>query len=154
MKFLKKNMYIILIIGLIILDQLLKIFVPKDINIINGFLKFTYVENNGGAFGIFSQSPISIIIFNLIILFMITRFMIIQKEYMTGLSKIGIMFVLAGGFSNVIDRIVRGFVVDYIDINQLFNFPVFNFADIMLTIGWICLLMGIIMFMTEQKEKK
>lgn len=153
MKTIKKYAYMFPIIGLIILDQLLKIFIPKDINIIDGIIKFTYVENTGGAFGVFSTSTFTIILFNVIILAMIARFMIIQQERMTMLSKIGIILVLAGGISNLIDRIVRGYVVDFIDLTQVINFPIFNFSDVMLTIGWICLIIGIIMFMRESKEK-
>lgn len=153
MKIIKKYAYMFPIIGLIILDQLLKIFIPKDINIIDGIIKFTYVENTGGAFGVFSTSTFTIILFNVIILAMIARFMIIQQERMTMLSKIGITLVLAGGISNLIDRIVRGYVVDFIDLTQVINFPIFNFSDVMLTIGWICLIIGIIMFMRESKEK-
>lgn len=153
MKTIKKYAYIFPIIGLIILDQLLKIFVPEDLNIIDGILKFTYVENTGGAFGVFSSSTFTIILFNVIILAMIARFMVIQQERMTILSKIGITLVLAGGISNLIDRILRGYVVDFIDLTQVVNFPIFNFSDVMLTIGWICLIIGIIMFMRESKEK-
>lgn len=152
MKLIKKYVYIFPIIGLIILDQLLKIFIPKDMNVIDGILKFTYVENTGGAFGIFSSSTFTIILFNIIVLVMIARFMVIQQERMTKLSKIGVILVLSGGFSNLIDRIIRGYVVDFIDITQVIKFPIFNFADIMLTIGWICLIIGIILFMKENKE--
>ena len=48
--------------------------------------------------------------------------------------------VISGGLSNLIDRIFRGHVVDYIDINQIFNYPVFNIADICVVIGAILLI--------------
>ena len=47
------------------------------------------------------------------------------------------MLILAGGISNFIDRVFRGYVVDYIDITPIFNFPVFNLEDAVIIIGWI-----------------
>lgn len=151
MKFIKNSIYIIPIIGLIILDQLLKIFIPKDTNIINGILKFTYVENTGGAFGIFENNLFAIILINIIILIFISRFMILQKERMTRLTKTGCILVLSGGISNLIDRIFRGYVIDYIDFTQIIQFPIFNLADIMITCGWTCLAVGIMIFMIKER---
>ena len=151
MKIIKKYIYVITIIGLIILDQLLKIFIPKDMNIIDGVLKFTYVENTGGAFGVFSDNVFTIILFNVIILAMIARFVMLQKDRMTRLIKAGCMLVISGGASNLIDRIFRGHVVDYIDFTPIINFPIFNFADMMITCGWIFLVIGIIIFMIKER---
>lgn len=47
--------------------------------------------------------------------------------------------VIAGGISNLLDRLLRGFVVDYIDITQFLQFPIFNLADIYVVVGWILL---------------
>ena len=57
---------------------------------------------------------------------------------------IGLLFLIAGGISNLIDRVFRGFVVDYIDFTQIIDFPVFNLADIVLVVGWILLIIGIL----------
>ena len=57
---------------------------------------------------------------------------------------IGLLFFIAGGISNLIDRVFRGFVVDYIDFTQIIDFPVFNLADIVLVVGWILLIIGIL----------
>ena len=54
--------------------------------------------------------------------------------------------VLAGGFGNLIDRIFRGFVVDFIDVSELINFPNFNFADIFIVLGWILLALFFAMY--------
>ena len=59
------------------------------------------------------------------------------------LEFISLILVLVGGFGNLIDRIFRGHVIDFININ-LFNFPVFNMADIYITVGAIILLIVII----------
>ena len=152
MNFIKKHLISITILGLIILDQVSKIFLAKDITIIEGIIKFTYTENTGGAFGIFSSSTIAIIIFNIIILFMVARFLILQKERMNNLTIIALTLILGGGLGNLIDRIFRGYVVDFIDITDLFQFPIFNFADIILTIGWVLLVIGVILTTIKNKE--
>ena len=58
-----------------------------------------------------------------------------RSEFKGKLSKIFFTMVIAGGIGNLIDRIFRGFVVDFIDINQLFNFAIFNVADIYVTVA-------------------
>ena len=153
MSILKKYIYVIPIIGLIILDQLLKINTPKDMQLIDGILKLTYVENTGGAFGILSSNTITLIIANIIVIIAVTRYMIVQKDKMNNISKTAGVLIIAGGISNLIDRIIRGYVVDYIDITQIIKFPIFNLADVMLTIGWIFFIIGIIVFMIQNKEK-
>ena len=60
--------------------------------------------------------------------------------------------ILAGGFANLIDRIVRGYVIDYIDITKLFNYPVFNFADICIVIGVILVFIIIIINTIKSQE--
>ena len=60
---------------------------------------------------------------------------------MNTITKVVLSFILAGGISNFIDRIFRGFVVDYIDITQLFKFPVFNLADVYVVVGWTMLIL-------------
>jgi len=151
MKLIKNNLYILCIIGLIILDQLLKIFIPKNIEVIHGILNFSYIENTGGAFGIMESNIFLMIIFNFIILFSIGKFMIRHKERMSKLTKLGVIFLLGGGISNLIDRIFRGYVVDFIDFTPIINFPIFNFADIILTIGWIFFIIGTANFMIKNK---
>lgn len=60
--------------------------------------------------------------------------------------------IISGGLSNLIDRLSRGYVVDYIDINQIFNYPVFNIADICVVIG-VILLIGCIIVQTIKRQE-
>ena len=60
--------------------------------------------------------------------------------------------IISGGTSNLIDRLFRGHVVDYIDINQIFNYPVFNIADMCIVIG-VILLVGYIIIKTIKKQE-
>ena len=140
----QKDIFVICIILIIILlDQITKIIFVQDMTVIKGVLNFTYTENVGGAFGIFSSSTIGIIILNLILLYMIIRFMILQRERMDKKMLISLILIVSGGISNLLDRIFRGFVVDFIDINPIFAFPIFNIADIVLVIGWILLIVNV-----------
>ena len=139
----KKNiLLILLIVFLIILDQATKIIVintikGESVNIINNFLNFTYVENSGVAFGINFNGRVTNIIISIIVMAVVIRFMLNQKEMMNKFTSISLSLILAGGFGNLIDRIFRGTVIDFIDISPIFNFPTFNIADILVVVGWI-----------------
>lgn len=145
-----------MIICLITIDQLVKIAVINNIynfsiTIIDGILNLTYVENTGGAFGVGSNNTFIIIIINVFSLILITKFILSRKNEISQYMIIGLGLILAGGIGNLIDRILRGFVIDYIDINPLIEYPVFNIADICVVIG--CLTIGINIIVNIIKEK-
>lgn len=134
-----KRIFLIVII-LLLCDQVTKIlFINKDISIIQGILKFHTVQNRGGAFGIGQNSTFSFIVANIIVLGIIIKFISIQANQIDKKTGIALGMVLAGGFSNLVDRLFRGFVVDFIDISELINFPNFNLADIFIVLGWVSL---------------
>lgn len=64
---------------------------------------------------------------------------------------ISVSAVIAGGIANLIDRIRLGYVVDYLEV-RLFNFAIFNFADICVVLGAICLVIYVIFFDSKVKE--
>ena len=139
-----------MIIFLVIIDQLVKFSVIKNIynssiTIINGALNLTYIENTGGAFGIGNNSTIMFIIVNIIIITLATKFIISKIMFGLGL-------ILAGGIGNLIDRIFRGFVVDYIDISPLIKYPVFNFADICVVLGCIIIAVNLVINIIKQRR--
>jgi signal peptidase II len=111
-----------------------KIFINKD------FLLFRldFVKNFGAAFNIFSGSRIFLsfisIIFSLLLIYLILR-----KKTINLFELYSYSFILGGTFGNGIDRLFKGFVVDFINLNFI-NFPVFNIADISINIGFILLL--------------
>ena len=100
----------------------------------------TYIENTGGAFGIGNNSTIMFIIVNIIVIMLVTKFITLKNNELSAYMLIGLGLILAGGIGNLIDRVFRGFVVDYIDFNPLIKYPVFNIADICVVIG--CLIIG------------
>lgn len=148
----KKALLIILGIFIFLLDQITKaILIGKNITIIPNILNFTYTENTGVAFGIGSSNLILIIIVNIVVLGIIIKFIKERKEQVNFSILISLILILSGGIGNLIDRIVRGYVIDFIDVN-LFNFPNFNIADISISIGIISLVF--ILYNSILKEKK
>lgn len=148
----KKALLIILGIFISLLDQITKvILIGRNITIIPNILNFTYTENTGVAFGIGSSNLILIIIVNIVVLGIIIKFIKERKEQVNFSILISLILILSGGIGNLIDRIVRGYVIDFIDVN-LFNFPNFNIADISISIGIISLIF--ILCNSILKEKK
>lgn len=125
----KRNYIIALFI--IILDQLTKyLVINKNIALIPNFLNMTYTKNTGAAFGI---GTIDIVTF-ITILIVIAIIVFIIKARNNIKNFVPFTLILAGAIGNLIDRIFRGYVIDFIDVN-IFNFPNFNIADICITIG-------------------
>lgn len=137
-------------IVLVMVDQITKLGVinnikDKSITIIKGILSFTYCENKGVAFSIGNGHVPVFIIVNLIIICGLTVYYEKNKTEFKGvLSKIFFTMVIAGGASNLIDRITRGFVVDFIDVSEFYSFAIFNVADIFIVLGIIGLALNFI----------
>lgn len=132
----------IISIILLIIDQITKIiFINGDINvvIIKNVLELQTVHNKGGAFGVGQGNTAMFIITNLVVLGLIIRFIYLQKDFMNKTTLYSLFAILTGGFGNLIDRLIHGFVIDFIKIFPVTNFPNFNFADIYITIGWVVL---------------
>ncbi len=131
-----------ILVILLILDQITKaIIISNNLNktIIPNVLEITNVQNTGGAFGVGQGNTTMFIITNIVVLGLIIRFIYLQKDFMDKITLYTLFIILAGGFGNLIDRLFRGFVVDFIKIFPSTNFPVFNLADIYITLGWIFL---------------
>ena len=140
-----KLYYLSLSIFIILLDQLtkylmfynFKFFINKD------FLLFRldFVKNYGAAFNIFSGSRIFLsfisIIFSIFLIYLILR-----QNTSRSLDLYSYSFILGGTIGNGIDRIINGYVIDFINLN-IINFPVFNIADISINIGFILILYSI-----------
>ncbi|MCR5147062.1 MAG: signal peptidase II [Clostridia bacterium] len=141
MKLLKRLMVYIWAAILVLVDQIVKLGVINElkgnsITIIKGILKFTYCENKGVAFSFGNGHVPVFIIVNLLIIGGLTFYYEKHKNEFKGmLNKIFFTMVIAGGISNLLDRIFRGYVVDFIDTSDLFNFAIFNVADIFIVVG-------------------
>ena len=157
MKSKKINFLMIITIIAILLDQLIKIIIKSkifnsSIILIPHVLNLTYVQNTGAAFGIGSDSTSMFVAVNVVIIGLISYFIFSKKEELSKLILIALHLVLAGGIGNLIDRIARGFVIDYIDISPLIKYPVFNLADIFVVIG--CLIIAVFLVKDTVIKKK
>lgn len=126
---------VLLIFFVILIDQMIKIIVVKNgsINLIPGVLELSLNESRQTDF----NTRLMYIATNIIVLIIVFKFIITQNQFITMKIKILLSLVFAGGLSNVIDRIFRGYVVEYIKITGIEKFPIFNIADIAFIIGWI-----------------
>ena len=143
---------------LIITDQIIKYFIRLQANfmpidMIKNIIKINYVENFGIAFGIAEGGRFIFIFINFIVMGIILKFLFTQWTNLDKIKKIFIMLIISGGIGNLIDRIFRGYVIDYIDCTQIINFPVFNLADIMIVIGAIVVAISIIRDMLNENKK-
>lgn len=147
----KKNKIVIWIItitiSLILIDQISKIIVKQSFTepIEKGIFGINLIENTGMAFGFNNGNTKNIILTSLILLIII-NFIRNQKDRIDEHTAVAISMILAGGISNLIDRIIRGGVVDFISIK---NFAILNIADCYIVIGWVLLIIFLIKFNQE-----
>ena len=143
----KKRLNFILISKFIfLLDQFSKYLISIDIfNIINKeFFLFTisYIKNYGAAFNIFSGNRIFLSLVSCIFSSIII-YLIIRKKETKIIDLYSYTFILGGTIGNGFDRIFKGYVIDFINLSFI-NFPVFNFADLSINIGFILILYNLI----------
>ena len=152
-----KKLLILLSVMLIIIDQGIKYIVVSNlnvldsVNIIPNFLNITYVTNSGGAFSILSGSRYFFIILGIIAIIYLIKY-IMSDSNITKVDLIAYSLVISGIIGNLIDRVVRGYVIDYLDFKIInYNFPIFNIADICIVIG--CLLLVLTLKEEEDGSK-
>ena len=147
-----------IIILIIIIDQVAKFAIVENLYnsnmvVLKDILNFTYLENRGGAYGIGNDSTIMFIIVNALVITLIMKFILSKKNEISTYILVSLGLILAGGIGNLVDRIFRGFVVDYIDFNPLIKFPVFNIADICVVSGCILIIINLIINAIKEKDK-
>jgi len=154
---------IILFFALIAIDQLTKLWVVNTLKdkdpvvFIKGIIEFQYLENNGAAFGFLQNKQwffyiITLLVFGVIIYFWIKSNKAIYKyaQLDTSIFKTStfncvsfmnyiLVIIASGAIGNLIDRIAHKYVVDFIYF-KIINFPIFNFADICVTVGAVMLI--------------
>lgn len=140
-----------LLAGIIIaLDQLSKYLAVKYIGttgvvtVIPRVLDLVYVKNTGAAFNILSGRIGFLSIISVAFMVGVVWFMI-SKKPKSKMLRSALMLLFAGAAGNAIDRIFRGFVVDFIE-TVFINFPVFNIADIAITAGAVLLIVYLLFF--------
>lgn len=101
-----------------------------------------------------SKQLIMIIIINIILIFLLIYYIFKNYSNLTNIEKLSIAMILGGGIGNLIDRIFRGYVIDYIDINKFFKYPLFNLADIFIVIGFILIIIYLIIGIVRKQRKE
>ena len=112
-------------------------FKVSEIEVIKNILYFTYVENRGAAFGIMQNKQWFFILITLILIIAMILY-ILKVKPQDILLKLSLSFIIGGGIGNLIDRVFKGYVVDFIDL-RIINYPVFNIADCFVVIGAVLL---------------
>ena len=146
------------------LDLLTKYFIFKLIpeagqrkDVMPGFINFIHVENRGAAWGFMAGRPIFLIVVAIVILALYLTFFIIKLKHLKGavhpLLVISAGLITGGCIGNLIDRVVLGYVRDFINF-QFFNFPVFNFADIAVTASIVLMVIYLIFFYPKEGDSK
>jgi len=144
--------YFFLLLFVIIADQSTKFIVSKTlINIedsernILGFLKLRYVLNRGVIFGFFSQSGKHFVYILLTLASVLAIILVVYYFFKTPSSekimKISLSLILGGALGNLIDRLIRGYVIDFLTFRFWPSYPSFNVADASITIGAILLIL-------------
>lgn len=117
---------------------------------ITEFLDITHIHNYGVSFGLFSETIPSfiLIIIAISVVFLITYLFVNSSD---SFEKWGLFIIICGALSNIIDRSINGFVIDFIYLNyNQFYWPAFNFADIYISIGIVIIIIN--MFKKIQKK--
>ena len=116
----------------------------ESINVINGFFNITLIGNTGAAFSILSSNTLLLIIISVVVL-NVLYFCFIKGKNLNDFEQLSFGLLIGGILGNLIDRVLRMQVIDYLDFNFFgFNFPVFNLADIAIVISMILIAIQVI----------
>ena len=147
--------YIILGIGVLLLDIMTKLVAELQLMKVNtvplweNVFHLTYVENTGIAFGMFQNARLLFIAVSILVL-VILAMLYTKTTNRTQWLKIGTSLVFGGAIGNLVERLAKGYVVDFLDF-RLIHFPVFNVADIAVCVGAVLLMIHFLI--SEEKEK-
>jgi signal peptidase II len=139
-----------LFLTLVILDQVTKALVINFFNLYDSvvllpIINLTFVVNYGFAFGLLNNPSLNQILVSLVILAIIIYFLYLLIKTQDKIFQLTLTLILAGALGNFIDRIFRGFVIDFIDIYiGKYHWPAFNIADSCITVGFVVLMINIL----------
>lgn len=143
----------------VFLDQITKFLVVQNISEgasvegIRGVFRLTYIENKGAAFGILSEHRWVFMILSVIAIAAILFYLWREKPESI-LARLALGMILGGGIGNMIDRVLRGAVIDFVDV-ELIRFPyIFNVADAFVCVGCVLLILYLILSEVQSKKKK
>lgn len=147
----RRYFFFLFILLMLILDQVSKIFIVRNLplssslNIIPGFFNLTHIHNRGAIFGFLSQSRSQVVFYLLMLASLVALSLVVYYFFKTPPEekslKISLSLILAGALGNLIDRIFRGYVIDFLDFYvKKWHWPSFNVADASVSIGAVFLI--------------
>lgn len=147
-------MYILIVLIGIILDQVTKYWAfvvlkgGRSIEVIDKFLYFTYSENSGAAWGMFKNATLFFTIVTIPVVIGIIWYMLKNRNNIDMFVKLPLAMIISGAIGNLIDRIRLGYVIDFIfsPLGGLYDFPIFNLADMYISVATIMLIVYILFF--------
>jgi len=149
----KKYLCFVLPLIYVLLDQLTKWLIVKNIPYhsfikLNDYFNIVNVGNTGVAFSMFQNNNIFFIVLVSLVLIYITFFLVKHNKELTRLQINSMLLILSGGIGNLIDRIFRGAVVDFIDVGykEVYRWPAFNVADSCVCIGVTLFIISVLFF--------
>lgn len=136
---------VILFVALLAVDQATKYWALGHA----GSIGLDLAQNTGIAFGLFQNKTLAIIALNILFLGALWFF---RQRYFSGSAwqTVGLWFVLAGGSSNCLDRIFRGYVVDFLHLGPI---PTFNVADVWVNVGVALLIIHALFISNRNKSQ-
>ncbi|MBP3480264.1 MAG: signal peptidase II [Clostridia bacterium] len=157
-KIVRHIMWILATAAIVALDQLTKYLVVKnmelydEISVIPGFFGLNYVRNKGAGLGVLSGARWVFMIVTTVVIIVVSILLFIDF-FKSRLADTALVFILAGGIGNMIDRIFLGEVVDFFQFQiKLFDF-IFNVADVFVTFGTVLFVIYYLFYYGKDKEK-
>ncbi|WP_373898356.1 signal peptidase II [Haloimpatiens sp. FM7315] len=144
-------MEIIIIFLGVLIDRLTKIWSINtlskinEIKIVDNYFSFYYLENKGAAFGILRNKLIFLSVVTLMVLIGLTFYLFFKKPK-SSILRVSLALIISGAIGNLIDRFYYKFVIDFILLHykDVYYYPVFNIADILVCIGTVLLIIYLI----------
>lgn len=155
-----KKLIYTLAMGYMLLDQFIKLIVMnnmtlhQEITLIPNFFSLFYLKNTGAAFSILGNKTLLLILISIICLIVLKNY-IKKLTRVTSLTIISLGIMIGGIIGNLFDRLIYNGVIDYLSFNLFgYSFPVFNLADIGITVGAIVLIIDLIIEDSKTKKLK
>lgn len=134
-------LWCLIIIASVLIDQITKIIVAGNmalydsVTVIPHVFSFTYIHNYGAAWGLFSEHRWVFLILTGIAI-IVLPILLYRYRHLPFLFGFSLSLIIGGAIGNMIDRLLRGYVIDFFEFTFI-DFPVFNVADICVTVGTV-----------------
>jgi signal peptidase II len=159
----KRKHYFAIALIIVVADQFTKWLVDtrlalhESINVIPGLFRLTHVQNEGAAFGIFSDHPsewkLGMLIFFSLFALVVVSTLLWRNSHSINSTGIALSLILGGAIGNLWDRMVAGHVTDFLDLHfRGYHWPAFNIADSAIVVGALMLMAEIVFSKSDAKE--